>query len=169
MAPMRTLVALASPVLFLLGGVALAAPDAGAAKVVGPPEVAWKDMNKEQRGKFMKAVVTPKMKAVFQTFDPKKFEKFNCATCHGKDAKEREVKMPNPNADIHALPDSPEGFKALMAKKADWPKYAKFMSETVEPVLFGQLLHVPIFNPAKPDPNAFGCGKCHTIKKDLKD
>jgi hypothetical protein len=90
--------------------------------VVGPPEVAWKDLTKDQRGKFMKAVVTAQDEDRLPDLRPKKFEKFNCATCHGKDAKEREFKMPNPNADIHALPDSPEGFKALMAKKPDWPK-----------------------------------------------
>src|SRR4051794_29907662 len=60
---------------------AAAAPAAGG-KVVGPPEVAWKDMTKEQRGKFMKVVVTPKMKGVFQEFDPVHFKQFNCATCH---------------------------------------------------------------------------------------
>lgn len=168
MAPMRTLVALACPVLFLLSGVALAAPDAGAAKVVGPPEVAWKDMTKEQKGKFMKAVIVPKMKVTFQKFDGKKFEKFNCATCHGKDAKDREFKMPNPKADIHPLPDSAEGFKAMMAKKPDWPKWAKFMGEEVEPQIAG-LLGMPVFNPQKPDKDAFGCNRCHTLKKDMKD
>jgi mono/diheme cytochrome c family protein len=166
---MRTPLSLTFSVLIVLTAGAQAAPDGGAAKVVGPPEVAWKDMNKDQRMKFMKAAVMPKMKVVFQTFDPKKFEKVNCATCHGKDGKDRDFKMPNPNADIHALPDNPEGFKALMAKKADWPKYAKFMSETVEPTLFGQLLQVPVFNPKKPDPAAYGCAKCHTLKHDLKD
>src|SRR5205814_10655211 len=167
MAPMRTLLALVSPLLLLIATDVAVAADAGApAKVLGPPEVAWKDMNKDQRMKFMKAVVNPKMKVVFQIFDAQKFAKFNCATCHGKDAKDRDFEMPNPNADIHPLPDSPEGFKALMAKKADWPKWAKFMGETVEPTLFGQLLQVPIFNPKKPDPNDYGCATCHTLKTD---
>jgi cytochrome c553 len=169
---MRLPLALASSVVLLIAtDVALAADEGAppAAKVVGPPEVAWKDMNKDQRMKFMKAVVNPKMKVVFQTFDAQKFAKFGCATCHGKDGKDREFKMPNPNADIHPLPDSPEGFKALLAKKADWPKWAKFMGEKVEPTLFAELLKVPVFNPAKPDPNAYGCAKCHTLKKDLKD
>src|SRR5882672_11487407 len=62
-----------------------AAPAAEAsppAKVVGPPDVAWKDMSVEQKGKFMKAVIMPKMKGVFQEFDATAFAKFNCATCH---------------------------------------------------------------------------------------
>jgi hypothetical protein len=142
--------------------------EAPAAKVVGPPEVAWKDMTKDQKMKFMKAVVTPKMKVVFQKFDPKKFEKFGCGVCHGKDAKEHEFKMPNPNADIHPLPDNPQEFQALMAKKADWPKWVKFMKEEVFPQM-GGLLHVTMFDPKKPDPNAFGCKNCHTLKKGLTD
>jgi hypothetical protein len=167
---MRTLLAVASPILLLLATQARAA-DAGAgpaAKVVGPPEVAWKDLTKEQKMKFMKAVVTPKMKVTFQKFDPKQFEKFNCGTCHGKDAKDREFKMPNPKADIHALPDNPEEFKALMAKKPTWPKWTKFMHEEVTTQLAG-LLNVAMFDPKKPDPTAFGCKNCHTLKKGLTD
>jgi hypothetical protein len=168
---MRSLLALACPLLLLAATDVARAADAGAApsaKVVGPPEVAWKDMTKEQKMKFMKAVVTPKMKVTFQKFDPKMFEKFNCATCHGKDAKEHDFKMPNPKADIHALPDTPDEFKALMAKKPSWPKWTKFMSQEVEPQLAG-LLNVTMFDPKKPDPTAFGCKNCHTLKKGLTD
>src|SRR3954466_10799023 len=102
---MRHLFLLACPLLLALASSPARAAGAGApaAKVVGPPEVAWKDMTKDQKMKFMKAVVTPKMKVTFQKFDPKMFEKFNCGTCHGKDAKDREFKMPNPKADIHPL------------------------------------------------------------------
>src|SRR5689334_179622 len=116
MPPMRNLLLLASPLLVALAFHPARAADAGApaAKVVGPPEVAWKDMTKDQKMKFMKAVVNPKMKVAFQKFDPKAFEKFGCATCHGKDGKDREFKMPNPKADIHPLPDTPEEFQALM-------------------------------------------------------
>jgi len=167
---MRSLLALASPFLLLIAtDVAVAAPDAGAAtKVVGPPEMAWKDMSKDQKMKFMKAVVNPKMKVTFQKFDPKTFEKFGCATCHGKNAKDKEFKMPNPDADIHPLPDNGEEFKALMAKKPSWPKWAKFMGGEVEPQMAG-LLGLKPFDPKKPDPAAFGCNRCHTLKKGLTD
>src|SRR3954467_10983130 len=154
---MRTFLALALPPLFLLNASAARAADAGAApaaKVVGPPEVAWKDMTKDQKMKFMKAVVTPKMKVTFQKFDPKMFEKFNCGTCHGKDAKDREFKMPNPKADIHPLPDTPQEFQALMAKKPTWPKWLKFMKDEVDPQVAG-LLNVTMFDPKKPNPADF--------------
>jgi len=170
MAPMRITLALAAPFLVVLASSSARAADAGApaAKVVGPPEVAWKDLTKDQKMKFMKAVINPKMKVTFQKFDPKAFEKFGCGTCHGKDAKDREFKMPNPKAEIHPLPDNPKEFQALMAKKPEWPKFAKFMGEEVTPQM-AQLLNIPKFDPKKPDPNAFGCKNCHTLKKGLTD
>jgi hypothetical protein len=132
------------------------------AKVVGPPDVAWKDMSKEQRGRYMKAVVTPKMKPFFQDFDPKLFERFNCATCHGKEAKSRAFKMPNP--EIHPLPPTPEAYMAMMKKKPEWERWSKFMGEKVAPQM-AALLGLPVFDPKKPDPNAFGCKGCHTLAK----
>jgi hypothetical protein len=167
---MRHLLLLAFPCALALASSSARAADAGApaAKVVGPPEVAWKDMTKDQKMKFMKAVVNPKMKVTFQKFDPKTFEKFGCATCHGKDGKDREFKMPNPKADIHPLPDNPQEFGALMKKKESWGKWVPFMRDEVTAQM-AQLLGVPHFDPKKPDPNAFGCNRCHTLAKGLKD
>src|SRR5262245_60970202 len=98
------------------------------AKVPGPPDIAWKDMKPEQRGKFMKEVVVPKMRDAFQQFDAKEFKKFGCPTCHGKDPKARKFKMPNP--DIYVLPANKAGFDAIKEKKA---KELKFMGEVVKP------------------------------------
>ena len=39
--------------------------------VVTPAEVPWKDMTKQQKGRYMAKVVVPKMKVTFQAFDPK--------------------------------------------------------------------------------------------------
>jgi hypothetical protein len=141
-----------------------AAPDAGAAagKVVGPPEVAWKDMTKDQKMKYMKVVVTPKMKATFQAFDAETFKQFGCATCHGKDPKSRDFKMPGP--DVHPLPSTPEKFKAAMKANPTWPKWTKFMSEQVEPQV-ATLLGQPLFNFKKPEAGGFACKNCHTLEK----
>ena len=95
------------------------------AKVVGPPDVAWKDMTPKQKGAYMKAVVTPKMKPIFQAFDGKQFKTFNCETCHGKGAGDRKFKMPSP--DIKPLPSTPEAFQAKMKTEKDWPKWVDFM------------------------------------------
>jgi hypothetical protein len=152
--------------LLLGAGTSSAAPDAAApaapaGKLVGPPEVAWKDMTPQQKGRFMKEVVTPKMKVTFQEFDADLFKTFDCRTCHGKDPKAKKFKMPNP--EIHELPGTPAAFQAMVAKKPSWPKWTKFMGEKVEPQVAG-LLGLPVFDWKKPEKGGFGCANCHTIE-----
>jgi hypothetical protein len=117
-------------------------------------------MTGEQRGKYMKEVVVPAMRPVFQQFDGDEFKKFGCDTCHGKQAKARKFKMPNP--EIFALPGTPAGFAPLMEKK---PKMMKFMGEVVKPQM-AALLGVPEFDPKKAEAGGFSCAGCHTFKKE---
>jgi mono/diheme cytochrome c family protein len=131
------------------------------AKVVGPPEVAWKDMTPKQKGSFMKAVVLPKMKPIFQAYDGKTFAKFNCATCHGKDAVERKFKMPS--NDIKPLPNTPEAFMAKIKAEPTWPKWVDFMKGKVLPTM-AETLAMPEYDPKKPVEGAFGCAKCHKLE-----
>ncbi len=130
-------------------------------KVVGPPEVAWKDMTYDQKRAYMKAKVQPTMKPIFQAFDAKKFKTFNCQTCHGDDGPDRKYKMPS--NDIHPLPNSKEGFEAKLKAEPTWPKWTKFMAEGVEPAM-GKLLAVAVFNPQKPVEGAFSCANCHKLE-----
>jgi hypothetical protein len=135
----------------------VAESDAGAAPSEEPSAdagpVAWKDMSHGQRAKYMKTVVLPKMKAEFTAFNAKDFGEMNCTTCHGKDAKEKDFKMPNP--DLPKL--SPEGnFKKHKAKT---PEILKFMLEKVEPGM-AALLGEPPFDPKTHE--GFSCFDCHT-------
>jgi hypothetical protein len=139
-----------------------AAPGAAGAKVVGPPEVAWKDMTKEQKGRYMKVVVNPKMKALFQEFDATNFKQFGCATCHGKDPKEHQFKMPSP--DVHPLPSTPAAFQAATKANPTWPKFTQFMRDKVVPQV-ATLLGQPVFDFKKPEAGGFGCKNCHTLEK----
>jgi hypothetical protein len=169
----RTLIAGAALALAMGGGQMAIASDASApptpapgimpAKAAAPSDIKWEDMTKEQRGKYMKDVVTPKMKPVFQEFDAKMFKKFDCASCHGKEFKARKFKMPNPV--IHPLPSTPAAFQARMAKEPTWPKWVEFMAKKVEPQM-AALLSMPAYDPKKPDPKAFGCKDCHTLSKE---
>ena len=146
-------------VLFLLlvpAGVRLAQ-----GKAVGPPQVAWKDMTFKQKKAYMKDAVSPTMKPIFQAFDDKRFKKFNCETCHGKDGVERKFKMPS--NDIHPLPNTKEGFEAKLKEEPTWPKWTEFMAQKVEPAM-GKLLDVPVFDPKKPVEGAFSCAKCHKLE-----
>ncbi len=136
------------------------APSASVADtVVGPDTVAWKDMTTEQKGKWMKVAVMPKMKELFQAFDAKEFEKFNCATCHGEKAKTGDFKMPNDKLPV--LPTKADEFGALMKKK---PNDMKFMMEKVKPEM-AKLLGLKELDMKNPQPNTLGCSNCHTMKK----
>lgn len=130
-------------------------------KVVGPPEVAWKDMTYEQKKSYMKVTVVPTMKPIFQAFDAKKFKTVDCRTCHGKDGTDRKYKMPS--NDIRPLPNSKEGFEAKLKAEPTWPKWTEFMTQKVEPAM-GKLLAVPVFDPKKPVEGALSCANCHKLE-----
>jgi hypothetical protein len=129
-----------------------------AAAPVSPPQVAWADMTKPQRGQYMAAVVMPKMKALFRSFDEKKFAEMNCKTCHGQDAKERGFEMPNPG--LFALPSTQEGWGGLAKDEAEW---MQFMNQQVKPQM-AAMLGVKEYDPQNPQPGTFGCYGCHPVK-----
>jgi len=131
--------------------------------VMGPPKVAWSELDHRQRAVFMKRVVMPTMKPLFVAFDPKTFRDFDCTTCHVSD---RDFQMPNPR--LFVLPARPR--QTLAADKAAW---LTFMTSEVEPEM-AKLLGLPEADPDRasgpppvsrgaplPSP-ALGCTSCHT-------
>jgi hypothetical protein len=108
----------------------------------------------EAKHDLMKKVVTPAMRTAFHDFDPKKYEKVGCKTCHGKDPEKSHFKMPNPD-----LPQL--DFAALKAGKQK-PEVAKFMGEVVTPMM-AKILDLPEYT--EKNPTGFGCLGCHTQKK----
>ena len=136
--------------------------DAGDVGATDLPEVAWKDMNGSQRMVYMAAVVVPVMKEVYQRFDPVKFERFDCTTCHGNQAEARAFEMPA--TDVTPLPGSEAAFEAKLAAEADWPRWTKFMLEEVEPPM-AALLGQQLWDPAKPEAPGFSCQACHSLEK----
>ena len=125
-----------------------------AGSVVGPPQVAWAAMSKDQRKAYMKAVVMPKMKETFVGFAADHYAQMSCATCHGDGATDGTFKMPNPK--LPALPTTPDGFKKLMGDK---PQVTQFMATKVKPQM-AELLGLEEFTPEHQ--SGFGCYQCHT-------
>jgi hypothetical protein len=127
--------------------------DEAAAKAPGAPGIPWSQKTHEQRADWMVHQVLPKMKAAFQGFDAKGFEDFKCQTCHGKNAREVNFKMPNP--EIYALP-AENTFVAAMEYDKDT---TKFMAETVVPTM-AKLLDTHPYDMKTGE--GFGCFNCHT-------
>lgn len=133
---------------------ATAPAPAAAAKPAGASEVRWAEMNKDQRIDYMKSVVLPRMRQVFSNFNPDRYGKMNCMTCHGDSAADGSFKMPNPK--LPKLPNTSDGFKKLAADK---PAVMEFMKNEVKPTM-AALLGAPEYNPETK--SGFGCMECHT-------
>ncbi|HXU02034.1 MAG TPA: hypothetical protein VN903_13770 [Polyangia bacterium] len=133
---------------------AASTPAPAAAGAAPAKEVAWGDMSKDQRIDYMKGVVAPRMKQAFTTFNPDRYAKLNCVTCHGDGATDGSFKMPNPKLPV--LPNSPDGFKQLAQER---PAVMEFMKNEVKPKM-AAMLGEPEWTPETK--SGFGCGECHT-------
>ena len=136
--------------------VAAPAPlQANAGSGAGPtaPPVAWALMTRPERREYMRAVVFPKTKELFAAFDPARYGRMTCVTCHGDGVEDGTFTMPNPK--LPRLPSSPEGFKQLIAAK---PAACQFMLTRLKPAMAG-LLGMQAIDPETPV--GFGCGNCH--------
>jgi hypothetical protein len=132
---------------------ASAAPAASASAAPVAVPSAWaEDLPLGQKVAFMKAVVMPKMKPVFQEHDAKEFADFSCATCHGKPAKDPHEVLPKltmKKGQITAFTDK------KLAKDAKW------MAEKVVPAMAEAFGKKP-FDPKTKE--GFGCMGCHSIE-----
>jgi cytochrome c553 len=134
-----------------LAAIALAACGGSNAAETQRPGVPFGQLSHEQRISFMKQVVVPEMRAMFQRFDPVEFAEFDCQTCHGPDVKKGEFEMPTA-----ALPKLNFQDPAKMDAKV-----AEFMKTQVTPAM-ARLLQEPMYTPQ--NPKGFGCLGCHTME-----
>jgi cytochrome c len=133
-----------------------AAPQAAATDSTANAVFDWKKMTHDQKKDYMKNVVMHKMRPLFHDFDPERFEKINCKTCHQEDGVEQDsFKMPNP--DILKLPATPAGWNKL--KNGKDSSMLKFMAEVVKPKM-AELLHLTPYD-MKTNTGEFGCNNCH--------
>lgn len=116
----------------------------------GNPDV-WSDsMSDKEKGAFMKNKVVPAMSKTFQEFDAKKYEKFDCKTCHGPAFK------PHP---VDFLPEL-HMKDGKLVEASEHPEMAKFMGEKVSPQM-AELFGKKPFDPATGE--GFGCTGCHKV------
>lgn len=142
----------------LLGALALGAVapacKMGRAEVPEGATVAWSEMDASQRAHHMSAVVEPRMEAVFQGFDARRFADFGCETCHGAGAADGTYAMPSPD-----LPHLRERMFFREARKQH-PEAARFMWKEVLPAM-AESLGVT-YGPK----GALDCDGCHVVSHD---
>ena len=121
----------------------------GTAAVATLPDVAFEQLDHDQRIEFMKQKVMPAMKPIFQNHDATKYAEFSCKTCHGEQAAQGHFDMPNPD-----LP------KLDFNDMSKWKKEdLEWMGKEVKPTM-AKLLSLPEYTPE--NPKGFGCTACHT-------
>ena len=122
-----------------------------AAKAAAP--IAWKDRTPKQKRMFMAKVIRPEAEKMLKAFDPEHFTKVTCKTCHGKDPKARDFKMPSPDLPgLNAADD-------FAGPRAESPDETKFMMEVFAPRI-AELMGLEPWSPE--NPKGFGCFSCHT-------
>jgi hypothetical protein len=70
-------------------------PGSGSPAVPVLPDVPFADLDRAQREEFMRERVVPRMKALFQEHDARRFHHFGCATCHGETVGNGTYAMPS--------------------------------------------------------------------------
>jgi hypothetical protein len=113
------------------------------------PDVPFDKLDHAQQKQFMGEKVMPVLKPIFQHHNAKDFEKFECATCHGKGAEKDAFDMPNPELPKLTFADMSK------FKKED----IEWMKTEVEPTM-AKILNLPMYSPE--NPTGFGCLACHT-------
>lgn len=142
----------------LLGASVAGCGGAGGGRPAGPdigaPQVPFARKTRSEKQAFMGSRVLPKMREVFQSFDAKGYEKFDCATCHGADMEAVDFHMPN---SLYALPA-----EDTLKEAADYDeKTTTFMKEHVVPAM-AALLSKKVGSPEHPEErNAVTCFTCH--------
>lgn len=118
----------------------------------GPGE--WATWSHAQKLAYMKSTVLPAEREVFARFEPVRFARLDCHTCHGVSANQGNFKMPNP--ELPKLVGGADGFGELAKIQ---PEVLKFMQQVVVPET-ARLLGVPAFDMEKHV--GFSCYQCHT-------
>lgn len=110
----------------------------------------WELMTIDERRLFMQEVVLPNMRAEFAAFDPIRFEKLSCRSCHGSGLSDGSFAMPSPELpvlDREALMNPEEAAKPIL----------EFMREVVRPRL-SELLGL-----GTGEASTLRCSTCHTF------
>lgn len=156
MQPTRSILFAISAAVLLACGASTPAPEAPAGPApsegaAAPTARKFADLSEDEKVEVMMTNVMPTVGKSFKEFDPERYGKFSCASCHGPD------KNPDPRAVLPQLTLSNGGMEKLSSAQ---PEMMKFMIERVVPEMAAALGEKP-YDPATQQ--GFGCGGCHTV------
>ena len=120
-------------------------------------QIAWADMNQEQRGHYMATVVVPRMRPMFQEFDAEEFAEFNCATCHGDTARDVGFHMPN---GLHPL-NAGQIPSMFESEDPEVQRVAQFMGGVM--TTMAELVGEQPYDPETHE--GFSCMNCHAAEQ----
>jgi hypothetical protein len=123
--------------------------DEETSEVAALTDGAWESMDFDARRQFMQTVVLPRMRVEFAAFDPVRFEKLSCRSCHGSGLTDGSFAMPA--ADLPVLDR-----EALMNPEESKKPILDFMRQIVRPRL-SELLGL-----GTDDASTLRCSTCHT-------
>lgn len=127
---------------------------------VGPNTMGWPTWSHEQKLAYMKQTVLPAEREIFGRFEPLRFARMTCETCHGQGARDGSFKMPNP--DLPHIVGGKGGFQELIARQ---PETVRFMQQAVSAET-ARLLGYPVFDMEKHV--GFSCYQCH-VREDVQE
>jgi hypothetical protein len=113
------------------------------------PDVAFSELDLDQRAEFMKQMIVPAMAPLFRAHNATKYAEFGCPTCHGEGATDGDFDMPNEKLPVLDFADMSK-FK---------PADIEWMKNKIKPamaVLLREQEHTA------EHPSGFGCLNCHT-------
>jgi hypothetical protein len=127
---------------------------------VGPNTMGWPTWSHEQKLAYMKQTVLPAEREIFGRFEPVRYARMTCETCHGQGARDGSYRMPNP--DLPHIVGGKGGFTELAQKE---PEALRFMQQVVGPET-AKLLGYQQFDMAKHV--GFSCYQCH-VREAVKE
>ncbi len=119
-------------------------------------DVSWQDQDFDQRLAYMRDVVVPTMRPLFQEFDSALYADFACATCHGAGFAESGYDMPGGPPDL-----SFSKFPYHTSGDAREASYGVFMRDEVLPTMVDLLDEEPF---ELSTGEGFSCSGCHVIE-----
>jgi hypothetical protein len=108
------------------------------------PAGEWQSLDFDQRKRFMRELVMPSLRPLFQGFDAERFAAFSCSTCHGSGVQAGTFAMPS--MEVPALSRA----RLAAAAESDKPMLA-FMRDMLKPKM-AELLG---------EPDSLRCSSCH--------